>query len=359
MSEAKKPVKMFKKIKHKKPTPQPVKLPPAMSEPDIDDADIEALLSDDSAHIPNFDQDIAAVQQQVAAPKPAKQQESQPGGNEDDEFERLLNEFISAELDDVEEEVENVKNGQASVQQVSLPISNGDSENMAQLDETERSLYRAYQNYFFAIRSIAEENNLQSPAMSVRAENLYPHYKPKIGRRISRDILTGWDIMLQAFPNELARLNPGGTDDELLDFAEKVTNDNLQLAVISYVEILIETEGCEINYLERKLKAERRKIERQLYEEHQARVERSQRYIDAIRSKEFPIDAERLVKNFFKTSNKDAEGAYKMLTNNPATFAPIQINKIKPRLFGLIKVTPQDGIRINREIGEFIKKLKA
>ena len=74
-----------------------------------------------------------------------------------------------------------------------------------------------------------------------------------------------------------------------------------------------------------------------MYEEHQARVERSQRYIEAIRKKEFPIDAERLVKNFFKTSNKDAEGAYKMLTNNPATFAPIEINKIKPRLFGLIK----------------------
>ena len=48
-----------------------------------------------------------------------------------------------------------------------------------------------------------------------------------------------------------------------------------------------------------------------------------------------------------------------MLTNNPATFAPIEINKIKPRLFGLIKVTPQDGIRVNHEIGEFIKKLKA
>lgn len=125
------------------------------------------------------------------------------------------------------------------------------------------------------------------------------------------------------------------------------------------MEILIEIEGCELNYAERKLKAERRKIERQMYEEHQARVERSQRYIEAIRKKEFPIDAERLVKNFFKTSNKDAEGAYKMLTNNPATFAPIEINKIKPRLFGLIKVTPQDGIRVNREIGDFIKKLKA
>lgn len=255
--------------------------------------------------------------------------------------------------------MENAKNGQAPTPQISLPISNSDDENSAKLNEGERSLYRAYQNYFYAVRAMAESADRQPPAPSITAENLYPHFKPKTGRRISQDILNGWDIMLKIFPQELASLNPAGTDDELLDFAEKASDDNLQLAIISYVEILIEIEGCELNYAERKLKAERRKIERQMYEEHQARVERSQRYIEAIRKKEFPIDAERLVKNFFKTSNKDAEGAYKMLTNNPATFAPIEINKIKPRLFGLIKVTPQDGIRVNRKIGDFIKKLKA
>jgi len=347
MNEPKKPVKMFKKIKHKNPVPKQVSLPPAMSEPDLDDMDIESLLAENET-----------LQPQTA--KPENQSKPDAAPQEEDEFERLLNEFINTELDDVEEEIENIKNGQApSEQPLTLPANNSDEQNLSELDENERSLYRAYQNYFFAIRGIAENSQIQPPAASVKAEQLYPHYKPKIGRKISKDVMLGWDIMLQAFPQELSNLNPAGTDDELLDFAEKTTDDNLQLAVISYVEILIETEGCEINYKERKLKAERRKIERQLYEEHQARVERSRRYIEAIRSKNFPIDAERLVKNFFKTSNKDAEGAYKMLTNNPATFAPIEINKIKPRFFGLIKVTPQDGIRVNREIGEFIKKLKA
>lgn len=55
MSENKKPVKVFKKIKHKRPAAQPVKLPPAMSEPDIADADIEALLADNSLEMPNSD----------------------------------------------------------------------------------------------------------------------------------------------------------------------------------------------------------------------------------------------------------------------------------------------------------------
>lgn len=350
MNDTKKPAKMFKKIKHKKPAPKPVSLPPAMAEPHNDDMDIEALLNSN---------DFVDIEPSPA-PQPTQPAAPAAPAAEEDEFERLLNEFISAELDDVEEEIENIKNGEEpNSAPITLPLGNSDDQNLSQLDESEASLYRAYQNYFFAIRGMAEGKGISVPAPRINAEKLYPHYKPKTGRKISQDILLGWDVILQIFPKELANLNPGGTDDELLDFAEKATDDNLQLAIISYVEILIETEGCEINYMERKLKAERRKLERKLYEEHQARVERSQRYIDAIRKKEFPINAERLVKNFFKTSNKDAEGAYKMLTNNPATFAPIEINKIKPRLFGLIKVTPQDGIRVNHEIGEFIKKLKA
>ena len=250
MSENKKPVKVFKKIKHKRPAAQPVKLPPAMSEPDIADADIEALLADNSLEMPNSDPDIRNIARQTAAPQqPAPVRAAPaPAESEEDEFERLLNEFISAELDDVEEEVENAKNGQAPTPQISLPISNSDDENSAKLNEGERSLYRAYQNYFYAVRAMAESADRQPPAPSITAENLYPHFKPKTGRRISQDILNGWDIMLKIFPQELASLNPAGTDDELLDFAEKASDDNLQLAIISYVEILIEIEGCELNY---------------------------------------------------------------------------------------------------------------
>ena len=341
MSENKQSTKVLKKIKHKRPISQGGKLPPAKSVPASTEADIKALLAED-------------ISDAKSSPTPVTQQDT----SSDDEFERLLNEFINAELDDAQEVVENVQNGEEVEITPSLPINNTDEKNASLLTDPEKSLYRAYQNYFFAIRSIAELNKTVPISPSLTAQNFYPHYKPRIGIRISKEIMEGWDIMLQVFPQELRTLNPAGTDDELLDFAEKAKDDNLQLAIISYVEILIEMEGCDIQYESRKLKAEKRKIEKEIYEEHQARVERTKKYIEAIKNKNFPIDAERLVKNFFKTSNKDAEGAYKVLTTNPATFAPIEINKIKPRLFGLIKVTPQDGIRVNREIGEFIKKLK-
>ena len=89
------------------------------------------------------------------------------------------------------------------------------------------------------------------------------------------------------------------------------------------------------------------------------RQERKRRFIEAVQQKNFPIDAERLINNYFKTAAKDAPAAFEVLTTNPAMYAPIENEKIKPRLFGLLKVTPQDGIRENHRIGTFLKKLKA
>jgi hypothetical protein len=83
-----------------------------------------------------------------------------------------------------------------------------------------------------------------------------------------------------------------------------------------------------------------------------------QKFIQAINKKKFPINAERLIDNYLKNSLKDEKGAYQALVSNPATFAPIEISKIKPHFFGLIKASPKDGIRENYKIGAFLKHLK-
>ena len=122
---------------------------------------------------------------------------------------------------------------------------------------------------------------------------------------------------------------------------------------------LIELDACEIAYNLRRVKYEKHKIEKKLYEEQQHRRDQMRNYIAAIKERNFPVDAEMLVNNFFKTVRKDPEGAKKMLENNPATFAPIQIDKIPSRFFGMIKAKPEDGIKINKRLGKFLKNLKA
>ena len=276
---------------------------------------------------------------------------------DDEEFEKLLQEFISSEVD--EDDTATIDNDYKETAKAAPQTATNDNGNQyANLQEEESALMSAHDNFIGAITTIAQSNNLPVPAFKITADMLYPRYKPYLGTKFGYDTLAGWDVMIKAYPTRIMNINPGASDEELLSYAEKTTDETLQMAIISYVEVLIELESCEIAYEKRRLKAKKKKIEREVVEEHQRRKEQMDKYIAAIEAKQFPINAQRLITNYFRTSRKDAEGAFKVLTNNPATFAPIEVSKIKDRFFGMIKAKPEDGIRINRELGNFLKKLK-
>ncbi|MBR2299768.1 MAG: hypothetical protein IJ870_04255 [Alphaproteobacteria bacterium] len=278
---------------------------------------------------------------------------SSPADEEtDEEFEKLLNSFIASETSEATSSDSPEKPQKLSDMVVK-------EKPKVQYGNDEAELAQAYQNFIDAITAISDQRELPMPSLDFVPESLNPNYKPSLGRKIVSDMLVCWDLMFAAFPEKLSALNPNSTDEQFLNFAEGLSDQNLQLAIISYVEILIDIENCEISYEERRLKAQRRRIERALYEEYQARRERKERFIEALKSRHFPIDAERLINNYFKTASKDAPAAYEVLTTNPAMYAPIENDKIKPRMFGLLKVTPQDGIRENHRIGAYLKKLRA
>ncbi len=275
---------------------------------------------------------------------------------EDDEFEQLLNSFIN---DSIEAEDDKILSPAEKLPPETEKKSNIHKEMAAlNLNNDEKELAQAYANFLDAITAIAALRAIPLPDCVFKAEMLVPNYKPSTGRKIVNDASLCWDVMLQAFPERLSLLNPNSTDEEFLNFAEGLSDQNLQLAIISYVEILIDIENCEVSYEEKRLKAQRRRIERELYEEYQRRRERKLKFIEAVRKKNFPVDADRLINNYFKTAAKDTEGAFEALTKNPAVYAPIEVDKIKPRFFGLLKVTPKDGIRENHRLGRFLKYLK-
>lgn len=280
----------------------------------------------------------------------------------DDEFEKLLNSFLSADDETYQDNntAKSENNTDAQEQFIEPDVQNNIRAGIANLNlgNDELELAQAYANFIDAISAIAMTHEIILPEFDFKAEMMCPNYKPSVGKKIVNDASLCWDVMLQAFPERLSTLNPLSSDEEFLNFAEGLSDQNLQLAIISYVEILIDIENCEITYEEKRLKAQRKRIERELYEEYQRRRERKLKFIEEVKKRNFPIDADRLITNYFKTSNKDAKGAYEALVKNPAVYAPIEINKIKPRFFGLLKVTPKDGIRENHRLGEFLKRLK-
>lgn len=278
--------------------------------------------------------------------------------NDSDDFDKLLDDFISKQLsniEDMEEERKELQKEDKPQNINKLP----EDEGINQLFPEERQLYNAYCNFRYAVEETTKSAQTETPVFLFTAQQLYPRFRPSRIQDLNLDIFKGWEALVIAQPIRLASLPQNASDEQILNFAEKTTDENLQNALISYVEILIELDGCEIAYNLRKAKAKKRKIEKEIYEEHQRRKEKMQKFIAEIRKQDFPIDAERLVNNFFKTVRKDPVGAQQILENNPATFAPIQIEKLKPRFFGMIKPKPEDGIKINKEIGKFLKNLKA
>ena len=275
-----------------------------------------------------------------------------------DDFNTLLDNFIQSELANIEEEKENTRIMLEEPQPEPLPNNASDEQVADSLDLSEQKLYTAYRNYVDSIEAIATDHALKAPVFHIKAQVLYPKYTPGLGNLISIDVLQGWDLMFEAFPGDIAKIQPNASDEDLLDFAEQHEDENLQMAIVSYVEILFEIEGCEITYEKRLLEFEHRKIEEEIMQEHRRRAERARRYIDAVEKKHFPINAERLINGYFKVASKDPEGSFEALTTNPAIFAPIEFDKIKPSFFGLIKPTPRTGMIYNRKIGEFLKKLK-
>ncbi len=297
-----------------------------------------------------------------------------------DDFDKLLDDFIASQLSDAEDVLADIHDSTQNQTQTKEQQVNDDFvepqesiqdkdysyfdyfENQSSLEPNlameEQRLYNAIINLMKSSIDCAMESSIEVQKFTFDIKNIIPRFNPKRTDNINENILIAWDLLIKSQPERLASLPLNASDEQILQYAEKTTNKNLMMALISYVECLLELDSCEIAYNLRKVKYKKYKIERKIYEEEMNRREKIRLFIQEIKKEKFPIDEELLVNNFFKTYRKDPNGAKKMLEVNPATFAPIQVDKIPDRFFGLIKAKPEDGKKINKKIGKFLKKLK-
>ncbi len=236
--------------------------------------------------------------------------------------------------------------------------TNKEEQEEGYLKSEEKELARAVANFQDAVKVMANNKNLKLPKTDYVESMLSPNYKPSVGKKIAEYLLNCWDMIKKYDPENMKRLSPDAGDEEYLSFAESLNDTSMQLAIISYVEILINIEICEVSYEQKKDLAQKSKIKRELYEEYMELQERKKMFIQKLKEKKFPIDEDKLINNYFHIAQKDPDGAFEALTKNPAMFSPIQFEKMHSKFFGLIKVSPEDGIKANQKIGAFIKKLK-
>ena len=299
--------------------------------------------------------------------------------NLEDEFAKLLNDFINQDKTSTSDKEQEESNTKTSANNASLdsfltennPYAEKKEETLDSFASTENKdeekeglkteeleLAQAVDRFQEGMNFISNAKSLKLPKTDYEKNMLQPNYKPSVGKKIAQYLIECWDIINKYDPENMKRLSPTANDEEYLTFAESLNDTSLQLVIISYVEILINIEICEVNYKQKKELVLKNRIKKELYEEYQKLQERKQIFIKKLKEKNFPIDVDRLMNNYFKVAQKDAKGAFEVLTRNPATFAPIEFEKMHDRFFGLIKVTPEDGIKANQKIGAFIKKLK-
>ncbi len=98
----------------------------------------------------------------------------------------------------------------------------------------------------------------------------------------------------------------------------------------------------------------------ELAEQDQQSINERNEIIDEIAipiiKKGFPVDARKLAANFLKESRLNPELAIDALYTNPATFAPILVDKLPRKMFGLMPPNPKDAHEANKSLGRFLKK---
>ena len=179
-----------------------------------------------------------------------------------------------------------------------------EEKNMPTLGSEESELAQAFVNYQASVQKLSQTFLKEDFNCTFRIDDLYPNYKPSTGSYISGDLVKGWMILSKIFPHEVGKFPVSSSDEEFLNFAETLSNQDLQLAVISYVEILIDMESCELTYRAKLAKYQEKHIKKILYEEYLARKERQRKFTEAVQKKNFPIDAERLISNYFRVAQK-------------------------------------------------------
>ncbi len=125
--------------------------------------------------------------------------------------------------------------------------------------------------------------------------------------------------------------------------------------LLNYIELCQEED-------EEKLAEQQQQIQSQglsLYEKLRNFQRRRKEIIDSFASKmapeNFPVNAERLFRNYLNMADLDAQKAWDVLIENPAFFSPIIVEDENGKRI----LSIADAKDINKKIGAFVKKIKA
>ncbi|MBP5534801.1 MAG: hypothetical protein J6Y03_04775 [Alphaproteobacteria bacterium] len=141
--------------------------------------------------------------------------------------------------------------------------------------------------------------------------------------------------------------------DSLLKHYTK--DDFWRKLLLDYIEIKQEEDEAELEIKREKIQKEGLSLNEKIREFQKQRKDLIRRFSEKIEPEKFPIDVQRMFKNYLHMADLDAEKAWDALITNPAFFSPIIVEDEN----GNRILSVESAKEINKKIGAFIKKMKA
>ena len=132
-------------------------------------------------------------------------------------------------------------------------------------------------------------------------------------------------------------------------------DDFWRRVILDYIEVQQEKDEEDIAIEKREVKKKGKSLQEKIRAFQKQRKELIKRFSAEIENEKFPVNAQRLFKNYLHMADLDAEKAWDTLIVNPAFFSPIVVeDKEGNRILSV-----DDAKKVNKKMGSFIKKMKA
>lgn len=147
--------------------------------------------------------------------------------------------------------------------------------------------------------------------------------------------------------------------EEEIEYMEESEDSSIgEQLVVSYLLVMADMEIMLKKAQSRRMREERENLIEEIQDNEEEELEIQRAFINALKRENFPVDAEKLIRNYFNFARKEPEKAYQLLTTNPLFFAPVQTEKLPKKFFGLVKAGPKEASAINKRLASFLKRVK-
>lgn len=124
--------------------------------------------------------------------------------------------------------------------------------------------------------------------------------------------------------------------------------------LLEYIDLCQEKEEAAFMEESRRVRQEGEDLLKRINLYRASKKEIIDSFAAALKAQKFPVDAQKLIRNYLNMAEKNATEAWNVLTTNPAAFAPLEV--VTPE--GKRLMAPKEAIELNKKMGAFLRKLK-